>query len=240
VCREASSSARAARRATVLAGADVAGDDAERGFADAQQAQQHARRQQHLRPLAPATATPAGLQPTNPADDAFPGPTPRAEHAPAADRRALQLPRTQGVLDRRAVQPYRHHRCTPMHQDGPSVSATTCGRAVAQSRRPHLDVAHDRRQDPTTNPLEPRTASAHVDAVILSQPGGQHAAPPGRTAARSDPSNHRTRSSTGQGLRWQPRPPQDHLLSTQLRIIKRWPPYAQHRHTEDHELWLEY
>ena len=65
-------------------------------------------------------------------------------------------------------------RCTPMHQDGPSVSSKTSGRAVAPSGHPHPDVAHDPQQEPDRPTLRPTPRSAHVDAVILRQRGGQH------------------------------------------------------------------
>ena len=70
-----------------------------------------------------------------------------------------------------------------MHRDGPSVSAKTCGRAVARSGHPHPDVAHDPRQDPTDKAFKPAASSAHDDADILTQPGGQHQVP--QPAART-------------------------------------------------------
>src|SRR6476661_2829224 len=74
---------------------------------------------------------PARPQPTHTAHAALPGPTPRRQPGPTPQRRAPQPTTAQRRLDRRAVHAYRHHRCTPMHQDGPSASAKTGGRAVA-------------------------------------------------------------------------------------------------------------
>ena len=89
---------------------------------------------------------------------------------------------------------------SPVHSyapDGPSVSAQTCGRAVALPRgtsspwrrtpRPATPDRHD--------PPEPPVASAHDDAIVLSQRGGhqrggQHPAVSGRIS----PINHHPRS----------------------------------------------
>jgi NAD(P)-dependent dehydrogenase (short-subunit alcohol dehydrogenase family) len=98
------------------------------------------------------------------------GPPPPPQRPTAADHRAPQQSGTKRVLDRRALKPYRHHRCTPMHQDGPSVSAKTGWRAVAlpqdvltmASHTTDSNVAHHRQQHGadtttrTTSGISPR------------------------------------------------------------------------------------
>src|SRR5664280_926564 len=87
-----------------------------------------------------------------------PGPTPTAPGGPHSCHRATQAAATQRRLDRRRVQAYRHHRCTPMHQDGPSVAVRTGGRAVAYYRtsspwrrtRPRARTDPAPRRTPTT------------------------------------------------------------------------------------------
>ena len=118
-------------------------------------AQQHTRRQQHMGAPTAGAPRPPRRQPTRAAHAALPGRPPRRQPPPAVGRRAPQPAAAQRGLDRRAVHPYRQHGCTPMHQDGPSVSAKTRGRAVAYSPgRAHPGVAHDRPQG--TNPHPPR------------------------------------------------------------------------------------
>ncbi len=82
---------------------------------------------------APTTGAPRAPrhQPTRPAHPPLPSPPPRRQPPPAAPPRAPQPTTAKHGLDLRGVHAYRQHRCTPMHQDGPSVSAKTRGRAVA-------------------------------------------------------------------------------------------------------------
>jgi len=62
-----------------------------------------------------------------------------------------------------------------MHQDGPSVSAKTCGRAVAYLQDILTLTSHTTNsKTPTDHAPEPPAGSSHADAVILSQAGGQH------------------------------------------------------------------
>ena len=49
--------------------------------------------------------------------------------------------------------PYRQHRCTPMHQDGPSVSAKTRGRAVAYPQDVLTLASHTTADKGRTSPL---------------------------------------------------------------------------------------
>jgi hypothetical protein len=60
--------------------------------------------------------------------------------------------------------------------------------------------------------------------------GHADAARPEETCPRSDLSTHPGPAATGRGLRCGTRPPQDHLLSSQTRIIKRWPSRTPDRH----------
>jgi hypothetical protein len=71
----------------------------------------------------------------------------------------------------------------------------------------------------TAPPTSPRGKRGHADA-----------ARPEETCPRSDPSTHPGPAATSRGLRCGTRPPQDHLLSSQTRIIKRWPSRTPDRH----------
>ena len=111
-------------------------------------------------------------QPTHTAHLALPSPRPRRQPPPAARSRAPQPTPAQRGLDRRAVHPYGQHRCTPMHQDGPSVSAKTRGRAVAYppdvvtlashrtacKDQPHPSPARNHDQPTVTQPSSRRLA----------------------------------------------------------------------------------
>ena len=62
-----------------------------------------------------------------------------------------------------------------MHQDGPPVSAKTCGRAVAYLQDILTLTSHTTEgKTPTDHTLKPPAGSTHGDAVIPSQAGGQH------------------------------------------------------------------
>ena len=62
-----------------------------------------------------------------------------------------------------------------MHQDGPSASAKTSGRAVAYFQDVLTLTSHTtQQQDPTDTTLESPAGSAHHDANVLRQAGGQH------------------------------------------------------------------
>lgn len=61
-----------------------------------------------------------------------------------------------------------------MHQDGPSVSAKTSGRAVAYFQDVLTLTSHTtRNKTPTATTLESPAGSAHRDADVLTQAGGQ-------------------------------------------------------------------
>lgn len=72
-----------------------------------------------------------------------------------------------------------------MHQDGPSVSVRTGGRAVAYYRDILTLASHTTAgKDEPTRPSGERPLPAHHDAVVLALGGGQHrAACRGRVAA---------------------------------------------------------
>jgi hypothetical protein len=79
--------------------------------------------------------------------------SPRPQPLPAARRRTPQHPAAQRGLDHPAVHAYRQHRCTPMHQDGPSVSAKTPGRAVAYPLDVITLASHTTADKRRTSPL---------------------------------------------------------------------------------------
>jgi hypothetical protein len=62
----------------------------------------------------------------------------RANGSRQPTTRAPQQPGTKRVIDRRAVKPYRHHRCTPMHQTDttpePPVASAHDGAIVLSHR----------------------------------------------------------------------------------------------------------
>ena len=62
-----------------------------------------------------------------------------------------------------------------MHQDGPSVSVRTGGRAVAYYRDILTLASHTTAgKDEPTRPSDERLLPAHHDAVVLALGGGQH------------------------------------------------------------------
>ena len=89
--------------------------------------------------------------------------SPRPQPLPAAGRRAPQHAAAQRGLDHPAVHAYRQHRCTPMHQDGPSVSAKTPGRAVAYPPDVITLASHTTADKRRTPPL-PRHHQDHTAA----------------------------------------------------------------------------
>ena len=103
------------------------------------------------------------------------GPSPRRQRLPATDRRAPQQPGTKDDLDLGVVKPYRHHRCTPMHQTALPCPPRHCGRAVALPQDVLTMASHTTDGNPTPMaPPEPPVASAHDGAIMLSVVGGQH------------------------------------------------------------------
>ena len=134
---------------------------------------------------------PPRRQPTHTAHATLPSRPPRRQPPPTAGRRAAEPAAAQRGLDHRAVHPYRQHRCTPMHQDGPSVSAKTRGRAVAYppdvvTLASHRTAGNDQ---PTPNPAR------HHDQPTMTRPSSRRLAvntpPRGRGAGR-----RRTRSGS--------------------------------------------
>ncbi|MDQ1532082.1 MAG: hypothetical protein QOE37_2189, partial [Microbacteriaceae bacterium] len=126
---------------------------------------------------------PARPQPTRTAHAALPGPTPRRQPGPTPQRRALQPTAAQRRLDRRAVHAYRHHRCTPMHQDGPSASAKTGGRAVAYLQDVLTLASHttaDKDQPPPPRP-------GHHDQSTMTRSSSRKLAPNNRIGIEPPP-----------------------------------------------------
>ena len=134
---------------------------------------------------------PPRRQPTHTAHATLPSRPPRRQPPPTARRRAAEPAAAQRGLDHRAVHPYRQHRCTPMHQDGPSVSAKTRGRAVAYppdvvTLASHTTAGNDQ---PTPNPAR------HHDQPTMTRPSSR------RLAINTRPSSRRPRPA-----RTRPRP----------------------------------
>ena len=96
----------------------------------------------------------------------------------------MQQTGTKDVLDRRVVKPYRHHRCTPMHQTALPCPPRHCGRAVALPQDVLTMASHTTDGNPRPMaPPEPPAASAHDGAIVLSLVGGQQQVP---TIVRSE------------------------------------------------------
>src|SRR5215211_3695132 len=108
------------------------------------------------------------------------------------------------------------------------VSSTTS----TPSSAPRCSTTYSRRSPatPTWSAIDQQFTSTAPPTSPRGKRGHADAARPEETCPRSDPSTHPGPAATGRGLRCGTRPPQDHLLSSQTRIIKRWPSRTPDRH----------